>query len=59
VILFISLIVCIVGLWIYRRSVDPKWSQVGFGMFCCGMLAFLLTIGPAWMALQTRFPVLR
>ena len=51
-IIALSLLVCIIGLVMYLVCGNPpsppngpgsKAAMVGFAMFCCGLLAFLLT----------------
>lgn len=39
--IYLSPMVCLVGLLVYIFVDKPKASQVGFAMFCCGLLAAL------------------
>lgn len=44
--IMLSLVVCIVGLLMYAMAkTNEQVRTVGYAMFCCGLLAFLLT-GP-------------
>jgi hypothetical protein len=42
-IIYLSLLVCIVGALIYAFATNPKLSEIGRMSFWCGLLAFLLT----------------
>lgn len=41
--IYLSLLVCIVGLLMYALSANPKIVEIGKIMFFCGLLAFLIT----------------
>lgn len=41
-IIFLSLIVCLIGVLMYALSANPKLVEIGRMMFWCGLLAFLL-----------------
>ena len=45
-VLYLSLIICLLGAFVYALAANPKAAQLGFGSFQCGLLAFLLQIGP-------------
>jgi hypothetical protein len=45
VIIYLSLLVCLVGLVIYALSTTAKPQEIGRLMFACGLLAFLFMIG--------------
>jgi hypothetical protein len=40
--IYLAPLVCLAGLVIYLLVDKPKPSQLGFAMFCCGLLASLL-----------------
>ena len=42
-IIYLSLLVSLMGLIMYALSANPKVNAIGFAMFQCGLLAFLLT----------------
>lgn len=44
-IIYLSLLICLVGLLMYALSVNGKLVEIGRMMFWCGLLAFLLTGG--------------
>ena len=44
-IIYLSLLVCIVGALMFALSNNGKVSALGQDMFWCGLLAFLLTVG--------------
>lgn len=44
-IVYLSLLVCIVGALIFAISANAKASALGKDMFWTGLLAFLLTVG--------------
>lgn len=43
-IIYFSLLVCLVGLIMYALSANPKVSTIGLHMFWTGLLAFMITI---------------
>jgi hypothetical protein len=49
VVIFLPLLVCIIGLFIYLVAAPPKVVECGRMMFWVGLLAFLLT-SPAGLA---------
>lgn len=58
----ISLLVCLVGLLMYALAPQPqaKVVAIGYAMFCCGLLAFLLQFGGWWGTYSTHLgPVVR
>ncbi len=38
----LSLLICLVGLFVYFAAKEPKPQEIGRLMFACGLLAFLL-----------------
>ena len=42
-IIYLSALICLIGLILYAFSTDGKISAIGFVMFQCGLLAFLIT----------------
>jgi len=44
---WIVLLIALVGLLMYALSSNPKLSQIGYAMFCCGTLAVCLMLGAA------------
>lgn len=46
-IIYLSLLICVIGLLMYALCVNPKLIEIGRIMFWVGLLAFLLTgVGP-------------
>lgn len=45
-IIYLSLLVCIVGLLMYALCVNPKLAEIGRLAYACGLLAFLLETVP-------------
>lgn len=45
-IILLSLLVALVGLLMFAFAANPKLNQIGFAMFQCGLLAFLLIAKP-------------
>ena len=45
--IYVSLLVAVIGAWLYIRSVHPKRVELGRIAFGCGLLAFLLQIASA------------
>lgn len=46
-VIYLSLLVCIVGALVYALSVNPKMQELGRLAYACGLLAFLLrVVGP-------------
>lgn len=45
-IIFLSLLVCIIGVIMYIISTNAKVVEIGWVMMTCGLLAFLLKVGP-------------
>jgi hypothetical protein len=43
--IYLSLIVSLIGVFIYILSANPKVARIGEIMFACGLLAFLLMLG--------------
>ena len=41
--IYLSLLVCVIGLLVYILSANPKVSECGRIMFFSGLLAFLIT----------------
>lgn len=52
--IYLSLLVCILGLVIYLITNHAKASELGRAMFWVGLLAFLLEFGGASLALRGR-----
>jgi hypothetical protein len=45
--IYLSLLICVIGLLMYALASNPKLVEVGRMMFWTGLLAFLLTgLGP-------------
>lgn len=44
--IFISLVVCLVGLFMYYAAAKAETKEAGRIMFAFGLLAFLLQLGP-------------
>lgn len=42
--IFLSLLIALVGVLMYALSANPKLQEIGRLSFCCGLLAFLLTV---------------
>lgn len=45
-IIFLSLLVALIGALVYGLSSNPKVQELGRLSFGCGLLAFLLRVGP-------------
>jgi hypothetical protein len=45
-IIYLSLLVAVLGAFVYALSANPKSAELGRGAFQCGLLAFLLQIAP-------------
>lgn len=43
-IIYLSLLVCLVGVLMYALSANPKLVQIGDRMFFAGLLAFLILV---------------
>jgi len=43
---YLSLIVALVGLFLYLITINPKLMEVGRIAFFCGLFAFLLQLAP-------------
>jgi Na+/phosphate symporter len=47
-VIYLSLLVCVIGLLMYALSANPKLVRIGEIMFFAGLLAFLfVSVGPA------------
>jgi len=46
-VIYLSLLVCVIGALIYALSANPKMVELGRLSFACGLLAFLLRISGA------------
>ena len=44
--IFVSLLVAIIGILMYALCVNPKLQEIGRMSFFCGLLVFLLKVGP-------------
>jgi hypothetical protein len=44
--IYLSLLVCILGAFLYALAEKPKPQELGRGAYQCGLLAFLLQIVP-------------
>ena len=42
-IIYLSLLVCVIGALVYALSANPKLQEMGRLAFGCGLLAFLIT----------------
>jgi hypothetical protein len=49
--IYLSLLVCLMGAFVYALSSNPKAAELGRGAYECGLLAFLLQIAPHLMQL--------
>lgn len=52
-VVLIPLLFALVGLLMYALAANPKLVEIGKIMFGCGLLVFLLQLGPQW---ATIFP---
>jgi hypothetical protein len=48
--IFVSLLVALVGVLMYALAVNPNLQEIGRISFFCGLLAFLLRVGPELIA---------
>ena len=46
-VIYLSLLVCVIGALVYALSANPKMQELGRLSFACGLLAFLLRISGA------------
>jgi sugar phosphate permease len=53
-IIFVSLLVCLVGLLMYALTVNARLQEIGRICFFTGLLAFLLRLGPDTVAIFTH-----
>lgn len=44
-IVYLSLLVCLIGVLMYALCVNPKLAEIGRTMMWTGMLAFLMEVG--------------
>ena len=51
-IIYLSLLVCVVGALMYALCVNPKLQELGKIAFFCGLLVFLLTSVPRLVGLM-------
>lgn len=42
--IYISLLVCILGAFVWVLAANPKAQELGRGAYWCGLLAFLLEV---------------
>ena len=42
---YVSVMICVLGAFVYALSSNGKASQLGLYAFACGLLAALLTLG--------------
>ncbi len=49
--MYLSLLVCLVGLLMYALSANPKLQEIGRISYFAGLLAFLLQVAPVWKTL--------
>jgi hypothetical protein len=45
-VIYLSLVICLLGAFVYALAANPKAGQLGYGAYQCGLLAFLLQIAP-------------
>lgn len=45
-IIFLSLLVCLIGVGLYLAATNPKLVEIGWVMMATGLLAFLIKVGP-------------
>lgn len=45
-IIFLSLLVCLIGVVMYIISTNAKVVEIGYVMMAMGLLAFLIKVGP-------------
>ena len=50
-IVLIPLLCGLIGLLMYALSANPKLVRIGEIMLICGLLVFLLQVGPQWTTL--------
>lgn len=53
-VIYLSLLVALVGAFLYALAGNPKLSEIGRIMFFCGLLAFLLGLPGHPLALLPR-----
>ena len=53
-VIYASLLICVIGLLVYALSNNPKVMEMGRIAFGCGLLAFLLTLPGHTVALLNR-----
>ena len=46
-VIYLSLLVCVIGALVYALSANPKMQELGRLSFGCGLLAFLLRVSGA------------
>ena len=44
--IYLSLLIVVLGVLMYALCVNPKLQEIGRLAFACGLLAFLLRVGP-------------
>jgi hypothetical protein len=49
--IYLSLLVCILGAFVWALSANPKAAELGRGAYECGLLAFLLQLAPKFVDL--------
>jgi hypothetical protein len=42
--IYLSALVCLIGLLLFALATDGKITAIGFACFQCGLLAFLITV---------------
>lgn len=50
-IIYLSLLVCVLGAFVYALAANPKAAELGRGAYECGLLAFLLQLAPHFLQL--------
>ena len=50
-IIFVSLLVCLIGVLMYALAVNPKLQEIGRIAYAFGLLVFLLRLGSETLAL--------
>jgi hypothetical protein len=49
--IYLSLLVCVLGAFVYALAANPKAAELGRGAYECGLLAFLLQLAPKFVDL--------
>lgn len=49
---YLSVLVCVIGMLVYALSANPKVAELGRISFAMGLLAFLLTVGSHGLSIR-------